>query len=69
MRLFMRSPVSARFSVPVLHLWHKENDRSNLLQNQQRLDAALAATHIRAQLGLDQYQVAEVVEQTDSTQR
>ena len=46
---------SARFSVPVLHLWHRENDRSDLKQNQQRLDAALTATHIRAARGVDQY--------------
>lgn len=50
---------SARFSVPVLHLWHKENDRSNLVQNQQRLDAALAATHIRAVRGVDQYPMSD----------
>ena len=60
---------SARFSVPVLHLWHKENDRSNLLQNQQRLDAALAATHIRAQRGVDQYQLAGDAPQVDVKQR
>lgn len=60
---------SARFSVPVLHLWHKENDRSNLLQNQQRLDAALAATHIRAQRGLDQYQSAGDAPRVDVKQR
>jgi glycosyltransferase involved in cell wall biosynthesis len=46
---------SARLSVPVLHLWHKENDRSQLLQNQQRLDAVIAATHLRAARGVDQY--------------
>ena len=46
---------STHFAVPVLHLWHKENDRSNLLENQQRLNAALAATHIRAARGVDQY--------------
>jgi glycosyltransferase involved in cell wall biosynthesis len=46
---------SARVSVPVLHLWHKENDRSKLLENQQRLAAAIAATHIRAVRGVDQY--------------
>lgn len=46
---------SGRFSVPVLHLWHRENDRSNLEENARRLDAALRATHIRAALGLDQY--------------
>lgn len=46
---------SARFAVPVLHLWHRENDRSNMQENQQRLDAVLAATHIRAARGVDQY--------------
>ncbi|HEY6093502.1 MAG TPA: glycosyltransferase family 2 protein [Gallionellaceae bacterium] len=46
---------SARFAVPVLHLWHKENDRSKLPENQQRLGAALAATHTRAERGVDQY--------------
>ena len=60
---------SARFSVPVLHLWHQENDRSNLVQNQQRLDAALAATHIRAALGVDQYPLAGNASKADITQK
>jgi len=47
---------SARFAASVLHLWHRENDRSNLEENQRRLDAALSATHIRALHGVDQYQ-------------
>lgn len=46
---------SARFAAPVLHLWHQENDRSKLQENRQRLEAVLAATHTRAQLGVDQY--------------
>lgn len=46
---------SARFAVPVFHLWHRENDRANLAENRQRLHEALQATHIRAQLGVDQY--------------
>lgn len=46
---------SARFSVPLFHLWHKENDRSNLEQNRQRLQAVLAAEHIRALKGVNQY--------------
>lgn len=46
---------SARFSVPLFHLWHRENDRSNLEENKLRLEAALQATHIRASLGVDQY--------------
>ncbi len=45
-----------RFAAPVLHLWHKQNDRSQHDQNYQRLmlrlnDNAL----IRAGLGVDQY--------------
>ena len=50
---------SARLSVPVLHLWHKENDRSKLLENQQRLKTVIAATHIRAVRGVDQYLTAQ----------
>lgn len=46
---------SARFAAPVFHLWHKENDRSNLLENHQRLQAVLQAKHIRATQGVDQY--------------
>jgi glycosyltransferase involved in cell wall biosynthesis len=46
---------SGRFAVPVLHLWHKENDRSKLEENQRRLQQLLSATHTRARQGLDQY--------------
>lgn len=46
---------SARFAAPVLHLWHKENDRSHLEENQRRLQQVLTATHIRALKGVDQY--------------
>jgi predicted glycosyltransferase involved in capsule biosynthesis len=46
---------SARFSAPVYHLWHKENDRSHLEENQRRLQQVLNATHVRAFKGMDQY--------------
>ncbi len=46
---------SGRCAVPVLHLWHKENDRSKLEANQRRLQELLRATHIRALKGVDQY--------------
>ncbi len=46
---------SARFAAPVFHLWHRENDRSRLLENQRQLDALLASNRIEAQLGLRQY--------------
>lgn len=46
---------SARFAAPVLHLWHRENDRSQLPENQARLREALSAGRVRAQRGLDRY--------------
>lgn len=46
---------SARFSAPVLHLWHKENDRSNLEENSRRLQQVLDAAHVRARRGVEQY--------------
>ncbi|MDP2805269.1 MAG: glycosyltransferase family 2 protein [Gallionellaceae bacterium] len=46
---------SARFAAPVFHLWHKENDRSHLEENQRRLQQVLNATHICAFKGVDQY--------------
>lgn len=46
---------SARFSAPVFHLWHPENDRSQLEKNRQHLQEVLQATHIRAVQGVDQY--------------
>jgi glycosyltransferase involved in cell wall biosynthesis len=46
---------SARFAAPVFHLWHRENDRSRLPENQRQLEALLASDRIEAQLGLSQY--------------
>lgn len=46
---------SGRFATPVFHLWHAENDRSRLAENQQRLDAILGSDRTRAERGLDQY--------------
>lgn len=46
---------SARFAAPVFHLWHPENDRSRLPENQARLREVLASTLVRSRLGLDQY--------------
>ncbi|OGS93142.1 MAG: glycosyl transferase family 2 [Gallionellales bacterium RBG_16_56_9] len=46
---------SARFYAPVFHLWHRENDRSQLAENRRRLEEVLQATHIRALKGVDQY--------------
>lgn len=46
---------SARFAAPLFHLWHRENDRSQLEENQRRLGSILAATHTRAAQGVEQY--------------
>jgi len=44
-----------RFAVPVLHLWHRENDRSGLPENERRLAAILSAKRVRAEVGVDRY--------------
>ena len=41
-----------RFAVPVLHLWHKENDRSQQPENLRRLQATLESKHTQAHQGL-----------------
>lgn len=41
-----------RFAVPVLHLWHRENDRSRQEENWRRFESSLKGTHIRATRGL-----------------
>lgn len=46
---------SARFAAPVFHLWHRENDRSRLAENQKLLDAIIASNRVEAQQGLNQY--------------
>jgi glycosyltransferase involved in cell wall biosynthesis len=45
------------WAVPVLHLWHPENDRTNESENMKRLEAVLAnaADNTRAQLGVSRY--------------
>ena len=45
-----------RFAVPVLHLWHKQNDRSKHDENYQRLmDRVNDPSFIRATEGIDTY--------------
>lgn len=46
---------SARFSSPVLHLWHQENDRQRLIENRQRLDDLMRSDRMLAVKGVDQY--------------
>ena len=45
-----------RFAIPVLHLWHKENDQSNEQENYKRMIARANDNSIkRADIGIVQY--------------
>lgn len=46
---------TARYAAPVFHLWHQEQDRRSLPQNQKRLDELLRSSTVRATIGLDRY--------------
>jgi glycosyltransferase involved in cell wall biosynthesis len=46
---------SARLATPVFHLWHRENERSQLAENQRRLDELLGSRREAALVGLDRY--------------
>lgn len=46
---------SARFAAPVFHLWHPENDRSRMAENQRRLEGMLASQRTKALIGVSQY--------------
>jgi GT2 family glycosyltransferase len=46
---------SGRFACPVVHLWHPEQDRRRLAENERRLTAILESNRVAAPLGLSQY--------------
>lgn len=46
---------SVRFAAPVLHLWHKENDRTSLTNNRRQLHDLLHSERIFASRGVQQY--------------
>jgi hypothetical protein len=46
---------NARFAATVFHLWHPEQDRVRLADNQKRLDDLLSSSAVRAAVGLDQH--------------
>lgn len=43
-----------QFSLPVLHLWHKENDRSKLINNVNLLQDTLNSGKIKAKIGISE---------------
>jgi GT2 family glycosyltransferase len=42
-------------SIPVFHLWHRPNDRSQSVRNEERLQAILTKDNIRTEHGVSQY--------------
>lgn len=46
---------SGRFQVPVIHLWHPENDRSRAQENKSMLKSRQTDLLMSAELGLNQY--------------
>lgn len=46
---------SGRFGTGVAHLWHKENDRSQTLENKQRLETILNNNTVFVSNGVDKY--------------
>lgn len=46
---------SARFAAPVLHLWHRENDRGGLVENRRRLEDLLNSERTSVDHGIAQY--------------
>jgi len=45
---------TARFAAPVIHLWHREHDRSTFRKNQDMLDKVLKSGRTEAQKGIRQ---------------
>ncbi len=41
-----------RFAVPVLHLWHADNDRNRQAENWKKFEMTLHGTHVRARQGV-----------------
>jgi glycosyltransferase involved in cell wall biosynthesis len=46
---------SGRCACPLIHLWHRKQDRSRLPENRQRLEEILSSSRIEARIGLAQY--------------
>jgi hypothetical protein len=50
------------FATGVLHLWHPENDRSQMPENQRRLAEVVQSNRVRARAGLAALRAAAVVQ-------
>jgi glycosyltransferase involved in cell wall biosynthesis len=56
-----------RFATGVLHLWHPENDRTQLPDNEKRLQDVLRGAGIRAERGLSALDGAPRIERIDAS--
>ena len=52
--------LSGRFAVPLFHLWHRENDRAALPENQRQLRELLAGGRTRARRGLSHHHALDL---------
>lgn len=50
-----RRRLATRWAVPILHLWHRAQDRSREPANYARLEQTIASRVVRAQRGVDRY--------------
>ncbi len=46
---------TARFQIPLIHLWHRENDRTTTSANLGKLNETLNSTITQAHIGINQY--------------
>ncbi len=60
---------SARFAATVFHLWHPEQDRRRLEDNQKRLDDLLRSSTMRAAVGLEQHRATVLDDQSVTLRR
>ncbi len=47
-----------RYAIPILHLWHQENDRAQLEENDERLNKTIALNKTKADVGVDRYRAS-----------
>lgn len=60
---------SARFAATVFHLWHPEQNRMGLPDNQKRLDDLLRSSAFRAAIGLEQHHAVSLDHQSATRRR
>jgi glycosyltransferase involved in cell wall biosynthesis len=46
---------SGRYACPLIHLWHREQDRGGLAENQKRLEEILSSQRTEALMGVNRY--------------